>query len=297
MHSTRSAGAARPRAGPDLLLEPDRGPVGSGRLPRRTDRAHQGRLDGPDPATRRLPLRRPDRYRQDGAGEVARGVPLRFARPPRPPGHERVPDGGQPGAIAGRPARAVRGRRVDLVRPEQPVLGRAAGRVREGAPEHLEHLPAALRRRPADRPARSDVGLSAVRRHPDLEPRCRGGARHAARLRLRGEPAVPAGGGRADRLKGVPARAHQPDRQDRRLSSVRARSDPRSARARARAGPRASWVSWPAVGCRVGRGGPRVPRRERLQRGARRPPVEACGRALPARAARERDRLAQLSGR
>ena len=91
-------------------------PARGGRVPRRADRADQGRAHRSDPAARRVPLRRPDRHRQDRAREGARRVPLRLAGPARPARHERVPDAGEP-----RPPARRRGRRRSRPRPVASV--------------------------------------------------------------------------------------------------------------------------------------------------------------------------------
>ena len=62
-----------------LLREPRARPAGGGGDDRRADLDDQGRADRPDPAARRLPLRRPDRHREDGDRKDARRVPLRLA--------------------------------------------------------------------------------------------------------------------------------------------------------------------------------------------------------------------------
>ena len=155
---------------------------------RRPDRADQGEADRPDAAARRLPVRRPDGNGQDGAREGARGVPLRLAGAPRATRHERVPDRGQPGAPARRLELARRGRDADLVRAREAVLGGAPRRVREGAPQLLERLPPALRRRPADGSPGQDRRLSPVRRDPHVErrlPRSRAAVHSGLRRRAR----------------------------------------------------------------------------------------------------------------
>ena len=78
-------------------------PARCGRVPRRAHRAHQGRAHRPDPPAWRVPLRRPDRYRQDRARKEAGRVHLRLPGAPRAARHERVPDARQPRAAAVRP--------------------------------------------------------------------------------------------------------------------------------------------------------------------------------------------------
>ena len=87
----------------------------------------------PDASARRVPLRRPDGHGQDGDRQGPRRVPLRLARAPHPPGHERIPDARilRPPPLGHR-ARRTRGR-TRLVGAEGSVRGRAARRVREGS--------------------------------------------------------------------------------------------------------------------------------------------------------------------
>ena len=106
-----------PRAPLDLddvraLLRAPRARTARGRrLPRRPDRPREGRADRPDQAARRLPLRRPDRHRQDGDREGVQRVPLRLAGSADPARHERVPDPGEPRAAPRRRDAKARGRR------------------------------------------------------------------------------------------------------------------------------------------------------------------------------------------
>ena len=60
---------------------------------RRPHRHAEGRADRSATADRRLPLRGPDRHRQDRARQDARRVPVRLGRAHDPARHERVPDG------------------------------------------------------------------------------------------------------------------------------------------------------------------------------------------------------------
>jgi ATP-dependent Clp protease ATP-binding subunit ClpC len=106
--------------------------------------------------------------------------------------------------------------------------------------------------------------------------------------------ALQSGGHRARAIRGAQSGAAEPDRPYRRLSAVRAGSDPRAAAPRACSRSRAPWLSQPAVGRGIGRVRTRVPRRKRVQPRARCAATEASDRALPARTARSRDRVAKL---
>ena len=89
-------------------------------------------------------------------------------RPDDPARHERVPEPGLRAADARR--RRARRRVAGRADPAPAVLGRAARRVREGRPGRLRPVPAGLRRRPPERPARRARGLPPRRDHHDLEP-------------------------------------------------------------------------------------------------------------------------------
>ncbi len=160
-----------------------------GRLHRRAHRDDQGRSHGPDAAARRLPLRRPDRNRQDGDREGARGVPLRLIRPPRPARHERVPDARVPRAPPVRHRDGVARRHARLLDSQGAVRGGASRRVREGGAADLGHLPAGVRRRAAHRPAGTRRRLPTLRHRSHLEPRRLARGRRRARLRA-ARPAV-----------------------------------------------------------------------------------------------------------
>ena len=108
----------------------------------------------PRPAHRLVPVPRPDRRRQDRAGQGARRLPLRRRAGDGPHRHERVLREAL-GRAAGR--RASRLRRLRGGRPAHrggappAVLRGAARRGREGAPRGLRHPAAGARRRPAHR--------------------------------------------------------------------------------------------------------------------------------------------------
>ena len=156
----RPACTAQPHRGAAVLREPRPRPAGGRRLPRRPDRAGQGRADRPLAPARRLPLRRPDRNGKDGDREGVQRIPLRLRRPARPTRHERVPDIGEPRAAARRRREGRRGGGADRLRPQAAVLRPPLGRVREGAHEHLGRLPAGLRRRTPDRSKRAHRSIS-----------------------------------------------------------------------------------------------------------------------------------------
>ena len=152
--------------------------------PRRPRRARQGRSHRPEPAARRLPLRRPDRDRQDRAREGAHRASLRQPVAARAARHERVSDPGQPRAPARRRERRLQRGAADRVRAARPVQRRPPRRVREGGRADPGPLPAAVRRRPADRSLRAHDRFPALRDHHDVECRLRPPERAGRRLRL-----------------------------------------------------------------------------------------------------------------
>ena len=156
-HPGRPAAAGRERE-----AAADGGPAG-----RAADRPAPGRPGGvrrrtafprrhlrPEPADRLVPVPRPDRRRQDRAGEVAGGVPVRRRARHGPDRHERVLRealGGSAGRCPSGLRRLRGGWPAHRGRAAAPVRGRAAGRGGEGAQRGLRHLAAGARRRPADR--------------------------------------------------------------------------------------------------------------------------------------------------
>ena len=157
--SLRRAGGRPARGGRGRIR---RGPPG----PRRDRR--------PRPSDRELPLPRPDRCRQDRAGQGARRVPVRRRAGHGPHRHERV----RREALGGSPRRrATRLRRLRGGRPAHrggapaPVLGRPARRGREGPPRGLRHPASGARRRAADRWPGPDGRLPQRHPHPHLQPR------------------------------------------------------------------------------------------------------------------------------
>ncbi len=237
-----------------------------GRGRRRHRRPHRHAEGGPQrsrQADRRVPVRRTDRHRQDGARQDARRVPVRHAGAHDPPRHERVPDGG----IDGQDSRQRRHRQPDRLADhagaQAAVLGGAARRVREGARQRLGPVPAGVRRRAAHRPARPGRRLPPLHHHPHLQPRRHEPPRRAPRLLARGRRlfrrAGPAGG-RPD----VPSRVPEPPRQGDRVPAAVARADARHPEKGAGARARPARLQGPRMGGRVGGLGARIPARARL---------------------------------
>ena len=111
-------------------------------------------LSDPRPPDRLLPLPRPDRRRQDRAGEGAGRVHVRLRAGDRPARHVRV-HGEAHGRAADRRAAGLRrlrgGRPAHRGGPPPALRGGPARRDREGAPRRLQHAAAADGRRPAYR--------------------------------------------------------------------------------------------------------------------------------------------------
>ena len=193
--------------------------------------------EGPEPPLGVVHLRRPHRRRQDGAGQVPRGVPLRGRGRAHHAGHVRVPGEAHRLASVRRPSRlrGLRGGRpAHREGPPPSVLRGAVRRGGEG-PSGPVQLPAAdPRGRSPDRLAGPCGGLQEHRDHHDHEPRHPGhlqgrhdrlpvGHGHHHRVRAdegQGQggaapalpPRVPQPCGRRDR---VPAAAEARDRGDR----------------------------------------------------------------------------------
>ena len=113
-------------------------------------------------------LRRPDRRRQDAAGQAARQVHVRRRERPGADRHVGVQREAQRQPADRRPAglhRLRRGRPVDGEDPPPAVQRGAARRDREGPPRGLEHAAPDHGRRPADRQRRPDDRLQ--EHHPD----------------------------------------------------------------------------------------------------------------------------------
>ena len=115
-----------------------------------------GRAAGPRPPDRHLPVPRPDRRRQDGAGPRAGRVHVRH--PGRDDPHRHVGVHGEARGLAagGRAPRLRRlrgGRSADRGGPPPSLLGRPARRDREGPPGRVQRAAAGDGRRPADRRA------------------------------------------------------------------------------------------------------------------------------------------------
>ena len=97
----------------------------------------------------RAAVPRPDRRRQDRAGQGGRRVPVRRREEDDPHRHVRVSGrrhvGGQVDRHAARYRRQLTRRRADESAARQPVHGGAARRDREGQPEPVERVPAGVR--------------------------------------------------------------------------------------------------------------------------------------------------------
>ena len=155
----------------------------SGRCgPRRRQRGapQPGRTLRPQPADRVVHVPRADGRRQDRAGACARAVPVR--RRPRhgPHRHGRVHGevlGVPPDRRASGLRRIRRGRPADRGGAAPAVLGRVAGRDREGSSRRVQHVAAGARRRAPDRRSGPHRGLHERRVDHDVQP-----PRRSARL-------------------------------------------------------------------------------------------------------------------
>ena len=144
----------------------------AGRLRRRAPGA--GRHLRPGPADRLVPVPRPDRCRQDRAGQGAGGVPVRRRARDGAHRHERVLRealGRPAGRCTARLRRLRRGRSAHRGGASPPVLGGAARRGREGAPGRVRRPAAGARRRPADRRPGTHGRLPQRDPGADVEPR------------------------------------------------------------------------------------------------------------------------------
>ena len=162
--AAHGAGAAPPRH------QPGEGDLGD--LARHP--AVAGRAQEPEPAGRQLRVPRSDRRRQDRAGAGARQLPVRQRPRAHPLRHVRVHGealGVEADWLAARLRRARRGRSAHREGEAQPVFGRAARRDREGAPRHLQHPAAGVRRRPPDRRPGESCELQEHDHHHDVEHR------------------------------------------------------------------------------------------------------------------------------
>ena len=196
---------------------------------RRSRAGHQR----PQPSRRLVPLPRPDRHRQDRAGEGARRLPLRRRAGDRPHRHERVlreARGGPAGRCPSRLRRLRRGWPAHRGGAPAPLLRGAARRGREGAPRGLRHPAAGARRRSAHRRPGPHGRLPQHPADPDQQPGLVLPRRPHPR---RGQEArVRAGDGAVV----VQARVPQPARRDRALR----RADPRRAHPHRRPAARAA---------------------------------------------------------
>ena len=211
----REAAAPRARARP----APDRaeaGGAGGGGC----GAPHARRHLRPRPADRFVPVPRPDRRRQDRAGEGARRLPVRRREGDGAHRHERVRREVLRLAARRRPSRLRRlraGRPADRGRAPAAVLGDPARRGREGASGGLRRAAAGARRRPADR--RPGPHGRLPQRHPGahLEPGQPVPGRPDAERDREG------GGGAADGAPGVQAGVREPPRRHRGVLDARPR--------------------------------------------------------------------------
>ncbi len=132
------------------------------------------RAQEPEPSGRQLRVPRADRRRQDRAGAGARQLPVRQrprAHPLRHVGVHGEALGLEADRLAARIRRARRGRSAHREGEAEPLLGGAARRDREGAPGHLQHPAAGVRRRPPHRRPRESCELQEHDHHHDVEHR------------------------------------------------------------------------------------------------------------------------------
>ena len=134
------------------------------------------RPEGPEAPERLVHLPRPDRRREDRAGQDAGRVPLRRRGRADPARHERVHGEAHrppPRRLAPGLRRLRGGRPADRGRAAQAVLGRALRRGREGPPRRLQHAAADPGGRAADRRPGPHGRLQEHRADHDLQPRHR----------------------------------------------------------------------------------------------------------------------------
>ncbi len=174
----------------DRLDQPGRrrqAPSDGGRSPQARDQPGEGdlgdlarhppftrRAEESEPPGRQLHLPRTDRRRQDRARPRARQLPLRQRQRADSLRHVRVHGealGVEADWLASRLRRPRRRRPADREGEAQPVLGGAARRDREGAPGHLQHPAAGVRRRPPHGRPRQPGELQEHDHHHDVEHR------------------------------------------------------------------------------------------------------------------------------
>ena len=213
------------RALADARRRAEAGDLRAGRGDRRGRVGDQAVALGPalaGQADRQLPVRRPDRRRQDRAGAAAGAHPRRRVHPLRHVGVHGEARGVAADRRAARLRRLRGGRAADRRDPQVAARGAAARRDREGASGHVQHPAAGDGPRDADRLARPQGRLPP--RHPDHDDQRRRARPVGSAARLRRD--------RQRRLVARRARAHvharvpQPPRRHRHLQ--RARAPPRS---------------------------------------------------------------------
>ena len=150
---------------------------GAGRRGRRGhDPARPRRAVRERPPARHVPVPRPDRRRQDRAGQGALGAAVRDREGAGPHRHVRVPraaHGRAADRLAARLRRVRRRRPADRAGAPAPVLRDPARRDREGPPGGLERPAAADGRRAAHRRRGPDGRLHQRGDRHDLQPRRR----------------------------------------------------------------------------------------------------------------------------
>ena len=135
-----------------------------------------GRRRRPEPADRLVPVPRPDRRRQDRAGQGAGRLPVRRRAGDGPHRHERVRREALRGPARRCPSRLHRlrpGRSAHRGGAAPAVHGGAVRRGREGAPGRVRRAAAGARRGPADRRSGPHGRLPQHHPDPDVEPRVR----------------------------------------------------------------------------------------------------------------------------
>ncbi len=135
--------------------------------------AQPGRRRRPEPADRLVHVPRPDRRRQDRAGQGAGGVPVRRRARDGAHRHERVRREALGGPARRRPSRVRRlrpGRPADRGGAPPALHGGAVRRGREGPPRRVRRAAGCARRGPADRRPGPYGRLPQHHPDPDVQP-------------------------------------------------------------------------------------------------------------------------------